>query len=308
MLDFRHETFLALCRIRSYTKTAEALHLTQPAVTQHIKALEAHYGNRLFSYADKTLTLTEQGELLYKFASAVASDSDTLTELLRKKVLSDPPLRFGATLSIGQYIMPDILKQILLNKPNTSVSMLVENTHHLLDKLEQGEIQFALIEGLFDKAAYHSELFATEPFIAVCSKNSLLANDPISFQELTRNNLIVREKGSGTREIFEHLLQRHNLSITSFSKVTEIGNMEAIKQLVMGDLGITFLYQAAANKELMQGEMKQLKITDLDARNELNFVFLKNSRHASDFLTWFHAFKEHYGVNYVQSKPDETLL
>lgn len=294
MLDFRHETFLALCRIRSYTKTAEALHLTQPAVTQHIKALEAHYGNRLFTYADKTLTLTEHGELLYQFASTVASDSDTLAEILRRKSLSDPPLQFGATLSIGQYIMPDILAQILRKKPDTPVSMLVENTHHLLDKLNQGDIQFALIEGLFDKTAYHSELFAIEPFIAVCSKNSSLADHPRSFQELTQNNLIVREQGSGTREIFEHLLQKHNLSVTSFSKVTEIGNMEAIKQLVRKDLGITFLYQAAAKSELAQGEMERIKITDSDAYHELNFVFLKNSQHAADFLGWFRTFKEYY--------------
>ncbi len=298
MLDFRHETFLALCRIRSYTKTAEALHLTQPAVTQHIKALEAHYGNRLFTYADKTLTLTEHGELLYQFASTVASDSDTLAEILRRKSLSDPPLQFGATLSIGQYIMPDILAQILRKKPDTPVSMLVENTHHLLDKLNQGEIQFALIEGLFDKTAYHSELFAMEPFIAVCSKNSFLADHPRSFQELIQNNLIVREQGSGTREIFEHLLQKHNLSVTSFSKVTEIGNMEAIKQLVRNDLGITFLYQAAAKSELAQGEMKRIKITDSDTYHGLNFVFLKNSQHAADFLEWFRTFKEYYSGNH----------
>lgn len=294
MLDFRHETFLALCRIRSYTKTAEALHLTQPAVTQHIKALEAHYGNRLFTYADKTLSLTKHGELLYKFASTVSADSDVLTEMLQRKALLDPPLRFGATLSIGQYIMPDILEQILQSRPNTPISMVVENTHHLLDKLNQGEIQFALIEGLFDKTAYHSELFAIEPFIAVCSKTSPLSNQSLSFQELTSNSLIIREQGSGTREIFEHLLLSHNLSTMSFAKVTEIGNMEVIKQLVRNDLGITFLYQAAVRKELMQGVIKQLNITDLDACHELNFVFLKNSQHASDFLTWLHVFKEHY--------------
>lgn len=295
MLDFRHETFLALCRIRSYTKTAEALHLTQPAVTQHIKALESHYGNRLFTYANKALTLTEHGEHLYKFVSTVASDGDMLAQLLSKKTLSDPPLRFGATLSIGQYIMPGILEQILAERPRTPVSMLVENTHHLLDKLERGDIQFALIEGLFDKAAYHAELFAIEPFIAVCAPNSPLADRQMPLGELITSSLIVREQGSGTREIFEHLLQKHNLAISSFAKVTEIGNMEAIKQLVKNDLGITFLYRAAAKKELMRNEMKQLLITDLDAHHELNFVFLKNSQHTSDFLTWFHTFKEHHG-------------
>lgn len=294
MLDFRHNTFLALCRIRSYTKTAEALHLTQPAVTQHIKALESYYGNQLFTYADKMLTLTEHGELLYKFASTVASDSDTLAEILRRKALSDPPLRFGATLSIGQYIMPDILEQILLTRPNVQVSMLVENTHHLLEKLDRGEIQFAFIEGLFDKAAYHSELFSVEPFIGVCSKDLSPADNHLTFQELTQNNLIVREKGSGTREIFEHLLQKYNLSVTSFLKVTEIGNMEAIKQLVKGGLGVTFLYQSAARKELVNGEMRQLKITDFNTYHELNFVFPKNSQHTSSFLAWLNTFKKYY--------------
>lgn len=292
MLDFRHNTFLTLCRIKSYTKAAEALHLTQPAVTQHIKALEAYYGNKLFTYTDKSLTLTEHGELLYKFASTVASDSDTLAEMLQRKTLSDPPLRFGATLSIGQYIMPDILKQILISKPDTHVSMLVENTHHLLDKLDQGEIQFALIEGLFNKTEYHSELFSVEPFIGVCSKDSPLADICMSFQEIIQNNLIIREKGSGTREIFEHMLQKNNLSVSSFSKITEIGNMEAIKQLVKARLGITFLYKAAIKKELTQGEIKQLNITDFNTYHELNFVFPKNSQHASSFLEWLNIFMD----------------
>ena len=296
MLDYRHGTFLVLCRIGSYTKAAKVLNLTQPAVSQHIRALEAHYGNRLFEYSNKQLTLTEHGKLLYQFASRISSDSDILTEKLRKKDLSSPHLRFGATLSIGQYIMPDILKRLLSAHPRTSVSMLVENTHHLLEKLEQGEIQFALIEGLFDKTSYHSELLALEPFIGVCAKDSPLANQSLSFAEIITQSLIVREQGSGTREIFEHLLHEHNLSVASFQKVTEIGNMEAIKQLVKEDLGITFLYQAAVQDELDKGDMKKLNVTDLDVRHELNFVFLRNSQHTEEFLSWFDAFKEEWAA------------
>ncbi len=104
----------------------------------------------------------------------------------------------------------------------------------------------------------------------------------------------MREKGSGTREIFEHQLEKHNIFIENFSKIIEIGNMEVIKQLVKRDLGITFLYRAAAKKELEQGEMKQLKIKDLDAYHEFNFVFPKNSQHTSNFLSWLHTFKEYY--------------
>lgn len=294
MLDFRHRTFLALCRIRSYTKTAQALNLTQPAVSQHIKALEVHYGSPLFLYANKTLTLTEHGRLLYEYASRISADSDILAETLRKKDLAQPRLEFGATLSIGQYIMPSILRQVLSENPATSVSMLVENTAHLLQQLEQGEMQFALIEGLFDKSQYHSELFALEPFVGVCSQDSPLAHRRASLAELTGSPLIVREQGSGTREIFEHLLHGYNLSISSFAKVTEIGNMEAIKELVKDGLGITFLYQAAVREELAAGSLQQLRVTDMEAQHELNFVFLKNSLHAADFLAWFHTFRKIY--------------
>ena len=291
MLDYRHEAFLALCRIRNYTRTAEALHLTQPAVTQHIKALEACYGSRLFSYADKKLTLTVQGELLYKFASTVAADRDALAQRMRDKALSAPPLSFGATLSIGQYIMPKVLKGILQDSPRIPVSMTVENTQHLLAKLEQGDIQFALIEGLFDKSAYHAELFSTEPFIAVCSADSPLAARSLTFPELTESSLIIRENGSGTREILEHILHNHSLRLEGFGKVTEAGSMEAIKQLVKDGLGITFLYEAAACQDILSGSLKKIDITGFSALHEFNFVFLKNSQRAEEFLIWFHAFK-----------------
>ncbi|NLY30885.1 MAG: LysR family transcriptional regulator [Firmicutes bacterium] len=294
MLDYRHQTFLVLCRIGSYTQAAKVLNLTQPAVTQHIKALEAHYGSPLFTYANRTLTLTEHGKLLYEFASRVSSDSDILTERLRQKDLASPHLRFGATLSIGQYIMPSLIKQILATMPATSVSMVVENTQHLLEKLVQGDIQFALIEGIFDKTAYHSELFAMEPFIGVCSKDSLLADRPVSFDELISHHLIVREPGSGTREILESLLHQHNFSINSFAKVTEIGNKEAIKQLVKDDLGITFLYRVVAQEELARGELRELSVKGMDVQHELNFVFLKGSQHSEEYLSWYRAFKEGY--------------
>ena len=292
MLDYRHETFLAVYRIGSYTKAAQELNLTQPAVSQHIKALEAHYGCRLFTYANKTLTPTPEGRLLYRFASRISSDSDLLAEQLRQEQSSRLQLRFGATLSIGQYIMPEVLGRLLRAYPTASLSMLVENTERLLDKLEQGSIQFALIEGLFDKSAYHSELFALEPFIGVCSPDSPLAQGSVELEELLATRLIVRERGSGTREILEHLLHGRNLSIASFPQVTEIGNMEAIKQLVKTGLGITCLYQAAVQKELAAGERKKLVVPGLAARSELNFVFLKDSLHTQDFLIWFRLFRE----------------
>jgi DNA-binding transcriptional LysR family regulator len=294
MLDYRHQTFLEVYRLGSYTRAAEALNLTQPAVSQHIRALEKHYGCRLFVYANRALTPTEQGRLLYQFASRIAADSDLLTARLRHKQRSQVRLRFGATLTIGQYILPVILQGILRENPGAAVSMLVENTQHLLTRLERGDIQFALIEGLFDKTAYHWELLAREPFIGVCAPGSIWAEREASLEELLGERLIVREKGSGTREILEHLLHEHSLSIASFAQVTEIGSMEAIKQLVQAGLGITFVYQAAVRKELAAGDLRPLALAGWETRRELNFVFLKHSQHAQDYLHWFQIFQEGY--------------
>lgn len=292
MLDFRHETFLTLCQIRSYTKTAQILHLTQPAISQHIKALEEYYGHRLFIYKDKQLLLTEHGEQLHKFITTVSADSEYMTTLLRRKNLKNHPINFGATLTIGEYVMPNILEALIKKEPDTPIRMIVDNTQHLLTKLDDGEIQFALIEGFFDKTVYHSELFVPEPFIAVCRPDSQFVGKELSFQDIIKSRLILREKGSGTREILEHQLQQHNLSINSFSNVTEIGNMAVIKKLVEDGLGITFLYKVAVVKEISEGRLSKLNINGNDIHREFNFVFLKNSIHTDEFLSWFKIFKE----------------
>ena len=104
MLDFRLFTFLTLCETMSYTKAADRLHLTQPAVTQHVKYLEREFGAPLFHYASKSLSLTPEGELLRQYAVAVRADSEKLRELIGKKKKRNRKLVFGATLTIGEYL------------------------------------------------------------------------------------------------------------------------------------------------------------------------------------------------------------
>lgn len=289
MLDFRHETFLALCKIGNYTKTAEHLHITQPAVTQHIQYLEEHYGCRLFVYEKRRLSLTRQGEMLRDFVATMRADSGRIGEILSLAPAERRPLLFGATLTIGEYVMPPVLGDLFSRYPDQPVSMLVDNTEALLGKLDGGEIDFALLEGFFDKAMYESRLLSTEAFVPVCSPGSPLSERTVSFDELLDQRLILREKGSGTRDIFERTLHRHNLTVQGFRQVDEIGNMSAIKQLVCGGFGITFLYRAAAQAELLDGRLSLIRIAEFDAAHEFNFVFLKRSQYREEYLAW-HSF------------------
>ena len=292
MLDFRHETFLTLYNVKNYTKAAEILHITQPAVTQHIQFLESYYGVKFFSYEKKSLIPTKEGEQLYEFIITVNADSKKIKKIFIEKSLQRECVSFGTTLTIGEYIMPSILKKIIQKNLYTEFTMLVDNTQVLLQKLEEGVIDFIILEGFFDKSKYDFKLFSKEKFIPICSNISDMKERSLDFSEIFRQNIILREKGSGTRNIFEQILYRNNLRIEAFNKIIEIGNISVIKQLVQDNLGITFLYKVAVEKELLNKTLYEIEIEDFSVKYEFNFVFLKGSVHKEEYLKWYNLFKK----------------
>lgn len=282
MLDYRLKTFLTLCEMKNYTKTAEKLFITQPAVTKQIQYLEEHYGIRLFEYRGKQLQITEAGQELYAFALTLSRDVDRkIAELAKLKVRDT--YRFGATLTIGGYWIPPVLSRFLRENSELSVSMTVDNTELLLEYLKSGRIDFALIEGNFDKTQYSWEPFLTEEFIGICSSKSSLAIGQHSLEELTGERLILREKGSGTRNVFEQILYEQNLRTSSFSNVCEIGSMSVLLKLVEDGCGISFLYHRAAAKGLKEGKLAQMIIKELPVTREMHGVWLKDSRFTEEY-------------------------
>lgn len=290
MLDFRLNSFLTLCQVLNYTKTAEILHITQPAVSQHIRYLEEYYGVKLFLYKGKNLRLTDAGKKLYSFATAMKTSSDKLKTTLKLAEEESSPLKFGTTLTIGEYTMTYVLRKLLSDFPQLSISMEVGNTELLLHKLKEGEIDFALLEGHFDKSQYQAILLSLENFIGICSNNHPFNNRRVNFDEILNERLILREEGSGTRNIFEQILYEHNYTMEAFKQVVEIGNMETIKSLVKENLGISFMYEAAVKEELNEGSLVRIDLEDLQIKREFNFVFLKDSLHAQEYLKWFKYF------------------
>ncbi len=287
MIDYRHETFLTLCRVKNYTKTAEELFITQPAVTQHIKYLENYYGGKLFCYKGKTLYLTQRGQKLYDFVNTMSADFIKFRSMIQEEDNKEvEKINFGATLSIGEFVCPEIISRLLKENPELHINMLVENTVNLLQELHEGKINFALVEGFFDKSKYGYSLFSNEKFIGVCGKGHKLAGKKIMLKDILDERLVIREEGSGTRNIFEHALYSYNLTINNFTRLCEIGNMSAIKQLVIENHGVTFMYKAAAQKELDNGTLVELSLEEFDVFHEFNFVYLKNSLHEKEYLNW----------------------
>lgn len=284
MLDYRMETFLKLCEIKNYTKTAEFLNITQPAVSQHIKFLEDYYKQKLFTYEGKNLELTSAGKYLRNNIMTMQVNSQKLKQNIIIQDSNKREIKFGATLTIGEYYMPKVVKQFLEKYKKHSFSMIVENTQNLLNKLEKGEIEFALIEGIFNKQKYETSLLSNEAFICISGDEKYRQNKNLYMKDILNNRIILREKGSGTREILEQLLIEKNITIEDFSEKVEIGNMNVIKYLVSQNMGITFLYKIATLEELEKSKLYEVTIKDFTPRREFNFVFLKDSLFKDEYL------------------------
>lgn len=291
MLDFRLQTFLTLCKTKNYTKAAQLLHITQPAVTGHIKYLEERYQMKLFSYESKTLSLTPQGEHFQKLIATMQGDLVKALSQIQHLDSTRTKLNFGATLTIGEYTMPTLLKSYMQTYPTHEFTMMMDNTQNLLVQLNEGTLDFALIEGYFNKSEYTYRLLSKERFIPVCSSLHPLAHQSVTLHQLFKERLIIREPGSGSREIFERALQEYNHTITAFNGLVEIGNLNVIKELVISQLGITFIYETAVKDELAKGSLVPIDVEDFNLLRAFYFICPKNSLFKETYLNYFAFFK-----------------
>jgi len=290
MLDFRIQTFLIVCEYMSFTKAAFALNLTQPAISQHIHVLEEQYGKKLFTLSKRQISLTKEGESLRQFAHSMSIDIKRFNHVF-DQYGKEETISFGATLSIGEFTLPPILTSIMKVNRERKITMHVNNTEKLLSMIDKGEIDFAFIEGSFNKSNYSYRLFSMERFIAV---GSLLAKEKYthhSLKQIMDERLLVREKGSGTRAVLEDILQQTGLTIESFSHVDTIGNLNVIKRLVSEDLGISFLYETAAKEAIRMGILHEIPLTNFTVKREFNFVYSLNSSFEDTFLGFFNECK-----------------
>lgn len=282
MLDYRTHTFLAVCRTGSFTRAAEELHVTQPAVSQHVRQLEAHYGCTLFSKTGRGVEPTAAGRLLYRALDVEQNDEARLrTELeaLAAEKDAQPPLRLGCTRTIADFVAPRVLSAHLARHPDARVIMRTGNTAELVSLLDLGEIDFALVEGSFDRATFDSATFSRERFVAVAAAG----DRPASIADLLGQRLILRESGSGTREILEHNLAARDLSVSDFSGIVELASIPAIKACVAAGAGVSFLYRVAVESELADGRLVDVTPADFAIEHDFALIWQRGSRYANGY-------------------------
>ena len=291
MLDMKIETFLEVVKTKSYTATAAALHMTQPAVTQQIHKLEEYYNCQLIDSSHRSIHITKAGELLYSYLCLQQANEKQLAHLLNQTI---DPLCMGASLSIADYYLPDIITELLL-KEDERIRIVVENSSNLLDKLKHGDIDCALIEGHFDASLFETKIFCEEIFIPVVSSQHPFAHKEVDITMLQEYPLVVREPQSGTREILEHWLLQQNLSPKVFRHLLEIGSFTLIKEVVKTSNAFTFAYEGVVRKELHNGSLCRLAIKDCQITHPFLFVYRKGDMKQTQLLALFTTLFQQFG-------------
>lgn len=271
MLDYRMDTFLTLCELLNYRETAQVLHITQPAVTQHIQHLEHHYGCKLFLYENRKLTKTAEAAVLEEYARAAKFNESAMRQRLEKKAAVE--LRLGATKTIGDYVIGEYVRDYLENE-NHGLELIVDNTVHLLGMLEDNRLDFAVIEGYFDKNRFGWQRFRTEPFVGICRRDHPFRGREISVEELLNETIIHRESGSGTRDILERKLQGYNESLERFPRKICISSFKLILEMVKAGLGISFVYEVLADSD---PELGKFTLRGEPILREFDIVYLKHT-------------------------------
>lgn len=292
MQDFRVKTFLTVCRTLNYTRAAEELALTQPAVSQHITYLEREYGAKLFTYHRKKLELTPAGRVLRDGLATMAHDDVLLHERIEEVAHgATVKLRIGMTLTAGEYVVARPLARCLGARPDIQVTVRSGGTQRLLELLDAGTIDCAFVEGLFDKARYASRPFSAERLVPICAAEHRFPRAPRTLEDLLGERLILREEGSGSRNVLTHALAQRNLSPASFADHFVVESLDIIKIFVEADLGISFVYEAAVQREVQEGTVRVIPLSDAGIFHDISFVYLRDSLYEQDMEDLFEALK-----------------
>lgn len=281
MLDYHYETFLTVSHTLNYTRAAELMNMSQPAVSNHISYLESTLGVQLFLHKNKKIHLTPEGKFLKEKIEFMSNYStNTLSEL---ESLNYMPINLGCTLSISDYIIPSFFIDMFNTTNKFRLNVVVENTKTLLNQLAQGKIDAAFIEGDFNQEVFSSIPYQKAKIIGVCSPEFKLANQVVEFKDLFQEHLITREKGSGTRSSFEDILCEQQICITSFMNQSTLGSIDLIKRVVEANVGISFLFDVCVEEELARGSLVELQFAESFKEKKLNFIYLAENP-TTDFI------------------------
>ena len=269
MADRRLQVFHAVAKHLSFTKAAEALFMTQPAVTSQIRQLEEHFGTRLFDRAQGGILLTDAGTIAFAYAErllALSAELDTRLKELDGQVAG--PLLIGASTTIAEFLLPQILGEFKARHPAIVPRLFVANSEAVQGRTADRSLDLGFIEGDSHLPSLVTDFCCEDELRVTCAPSHPLARlQCVTPESLTQHAYASREMGSGTREVIDHYLQKAGVAPDMLQVVMELGSPEALKGLVATGVAFAIMSRVTVVQQIRLGDLVQVPLAPRLIRN-----------------------------------------
>jgi DNA-binding transcriptional LysR family regulator len=267
--------FHAVAEAGSFTKAAERLYISQPALSQQVGQLESTLGVKLFDRLPRGVRLTHAGQILANHAARMeALDQQAQRQIRELRGLARGRLTIGASQTIGVYLMPEILGRFRRVHPQIDLDLQIANTEVIQQKLADDLLDLALTEGFIEQPDLDATIFQQDNLVAIVPPgHALLARKSVTAKQFCAEPMIVREQGSGTRAVIERSLARKSIEL---QPAMTLGNLEAIKRAVQAGIGVAIVSGLATTQEIQAGTLKELPLADLKIRRPMHRLELRS--------------------------------
>ncbi len=278
MLAFKYEVFFSVATHLSFSKAASELFISQPAISKQVKNLEMEIGIALFERHGNTIKPTRSGKKLFENlqkAKLIQRQIQSDFDLVKGQLDTKGELKIGASTTISLYVMPKILSAFHKKYPLTKILLINRNSENVLKALVDQEIDLACIETNHQINTVQYQPFMKDEIISVCSSKSPYGRKGLKVAQLKEVPLALRERGSGTLSVLTKELEKHSVKMGELNIIARLGGTEALKNYLVAGEAIGFLSRLSVEKELTNGELREIKIDSFRVEREFNFVMRK---------------------------------
>ena len=284
-MTIRHlKIFIAVCETGSTTAAGEKLFIVQPSISLAISELEKYYGIKLFDRIAKRLYITEAGKRLLQYATHIVGSFDDMEREV-KNIDASGVLRVGASITIGNYLLPDYIKAFKEKHSNLEVKVIIDNSDTIQQYIIENKIDLGLIEGIVHNPCIINQQFRDDELVMICASSHPFADKMnIEVNQMKNEKFIMREIGSAGREIFESAMILHGIAI---DPIWESTSTQAIVRAVRANLGISVLPYLLVKESLDRKEIKQFRLENIKLKRKFIIIYHKNkfiTQSAKEFI------------------------
>jgi len=271
--------FHTVAEYGSFSAAAHSLRMSQPAITMQVQALEEYFGTKLFHRTTKRVELSEAGKALLPYARrAIELMKETDQAMVRYTQMLKDRLQLGASLTIGEYVLPKLLGPFAREYPNITISLKVLNTTQIIEEIVSHQLTFGLIEAPIEHPDIHSDVVMNDELVLIMPKDHPLRDvESPTFEQLVGYPFVFREKGSGTRRVIEHKLREQGYDPEQLKVVMELGSTGAVKSAVEAGIGMSVLSKSSVRHETVLGTLIAKRIAGVPMIRDFHAVYLKST-------------------------------